>query len=103
MAFCEESLLLIGRQMAARATYGEGAIPPGGIGMKSKPSETRVNRETAELTRALAEDVRDPEVRRLLHELADRYDKLRSSSAGHCGANNMITPDGKHLPLDVWK
>ena len=103
MAFCEESLLLIGRHVAARATYGESAIPPGGNGMKNKSSETRINRETAELTRALAEDVRDPEVRRLLHELADRYDKLHSNSAEHCGASDMITPDSKHLPLDVWK
>jgi hypothetical protein len=71
MAFCEQSLWLIGRHMATRASLGEDAVTKDdGI-----HQETQISDETARQARALAEDVRDPEVRRLLRELADTYDQ----------------------------
>jgi hypothetical protein len=71
MAFCEQSLWLIGRHMATRAALGEDtAAKEAGI-----HQEAHISDETARQARALAEDVRDPEVRRLLRELADTYDQ----------------------------
>lgn len=88
MTFCEQSLWLIGRHMAARASQGEDAIP---LDASVSP-DTRIDHETARQARALAEDVRDPEIRRLLRELADRYERT-------------ATPEGKrpHPSPVFWK
>jgi hypothetical protein len=88
MAFCEQSLWLIGRHMATRASHGEDAVP---LDAAISP-DTRIDCETAQQARALAEDVRDPEIRRLLRELADRYDRTQG-------------PDGKrpHALPAFWK
>jgi hypothetical protein len=90
VAFCEESLSLIGRHMAARAVHGDGAIPPDGLASASP--HIRINLETAKQTRALAEDERDPEIRRLLQALADRYDEMAIPDSEH----------GRLLP-NLWK
>ena len=76
VAFCEEGLSLIGRHLAARALFENGAIPATESGMPGETSRAHTHHETARQTRAFAEEVRDPDTKRLLHALADRYDQM---------------------------
>ena len=47
-----------------------------GVESKIEPSRLRLLRENAADTRALSEEANDPEVKRLLSELADSYDLM---------------------------
>ncbi len=82
LAFCEEGLMLIGRHVATRASSGGGLLHHES-GMEPETPQARMHRETAELTRAYAEEVRDPEIRRLLRSLADRYEQMALPGRGH--------------------
>jgi hypothetical protein len=71
VALCEEGLSLIGRHI-----FEHGAIQPCESGTGGESPRARIHHETARQTRAFAEEVRDPETRRLLRALADRYDQM---------------------------
>jgi hypothetical protein len=83
LAFCEEGLMLIGRHIAARASSGTGEFPRHESAMEPETPQARMHRETAELTRVYAGEVRDPEIRRLLCSLADRYEQMALPSRSH--------------------
>jgi hypothetical protein len=76
LAFCEEGLKLIGRHIAGRASSGTSGFPLHESAMEPETPQAREHREAAELTRAYAGEVRDPEIRRLLSSLADRYEQM---------------------------
>ncbi len=82
VAFCEESLSLIGRYVVASAYLETGAMPPSEGDMEGGSQDARLHHETARRTRALAGEVSDPEVRRLLCALADRYEELAATDGG---------------------
>lgn len=71
VALCEEGLSLIGRHI-----FEHGAVRPCESGTACESPSARIYHETARQTRAFAEEVRDPETRRLLRALADRYDQM---------------------------
>ena len=81
LAFCEEGLLLIGKHITSRASFEDGVLDL--RGMEAEPPQARINRETAEQARAFAGEVRDPEIRRLLCALADRYEQMAVPNRGH--------------------
>ncbi len=83
LAFCEEGLMLIGRRIAVRASASAGVLPHHESEMEFETPQARMHRETAELTRAYAEEVRDPEIRRLLRSLADRYEQMAVPGRGY--------------------
>ena len=76
VAFCEESLSLIGRHIGARTSFERGAIPQCESGAAGDSSLASIHHETARQTRDFAGEVRDPETKRLLFALADRYDQI---------------------------
>ena len=80
LSFCEEGLLLIGKHIAARTSLEEGVLDL--RGMEAESPQARMHRETAEQTRAFAGEVRDPEIRRLLCALADRYEQMAVPNGG---------------------
>jgi hypothetical protein len=93
MAFCEESLMMLGKHMAARALHPDDMHLQAGTAVEIEPARSGPNHETAKLTRALAEDFRDPEIRRLLCALADKYDGLASPDC-----------ESEHIPVaGSWK
>ncbi len=85
LAFCEEGLMLIGKHITARASASAGAsgLSHGEGDMEPETQQERMHRETVELTRAYAEEVKDPEIRRLLRSLADSYEKMAALGGGH--------------------
>jgi hypothetical protein len=85
LAFCEEGLMLIGRHITARAATGASArgLLHDESDIEPETPQARMHRETVELTRAYAEEVRDPEIRRLLRSLADKYEKMAAPGSGH--------------------
>jgi hypothetical protein len=80
LSFCEAGLLLIGKRIAAHTSLEEGVLDL--RGMEAQPPQARMHRETAEQTRAFAGEVRDPEIRRLLCALADRYERMAVPNGG---------------------
>jgi hypothetical protein len=83
MAYCEEGLSLIGKHIATRAYFGEGPLQPGESVMEGQSPQAQLHLQTAKQTRAFAEEVRDPEIRRLLCALADRYDQMAIPEGPH--------------------
>jgi hypothetical protein len=83
LAFCEEGLMMIGKHIATRASAGAGGLWHHESEMGFETPQERMHRETVELTRAYAEEVRDPEIRRLLRSLADRYEQMAVPGRGH--------------------
>jgi hypothetical protein len=83
IAFCEESLLLIGRHIAARTHFEAGAGSPRQSANEGETLQARMHRETAVQARAFAEKVRDPEIKRLLGALAERYDQMAVPGRRH--------------------
>ena len=79
LSFCEEGLLQIGKHIAAH-TYFESVELEGRV--ETETPQARMHRETAVQTRAFAGEVRDPEIRRLLCALADRYEQMAVPSGG---------------------
>jgi hypothetical protein len=80
LSFCEEGLLLIGKHIAARTSLDEDVLDL--RGMEAESPRARMHRETAVQTRAFAGEVRDPEIRRLLCALADRYEQMAVPNGG---------------------
>ena len=83
LSFCEEGLLLIGKHIAARTSWEAGELDLREGGMEAESPQARMHRETAVQTRAFAGEVRDPEIRRLLCALADRYEQMAVPNGGH--------------------
>ena len=80
LSFCEGGLLLIGKHIAVRSSLEEGVLDL--RGMEAESPQARMHRETAVQTRAFAGEVRDPEIRRLLCALADRYEQMAAPNGG---------------------
>lgn len=74
---CKRNLGLLERQIAACVASGEG-MPQQHYWLESKiePARAELCRESAAGTRALSEEAKDPEIKRLLLELADSYDLM---------------------------
>jgi hypothetical protein len=79
MAFCEESLLLLGKHLAANSLHQPDMHLQTAPAQDQDANCSRAGQDTARQTRALAEDFRDPEIRRLLCALADKYEEMASS------------------------
>jgi hypothetical protein len=74
---CKRDLSRLDEQIAACMASGEGMPRPSyWIESKIDPLRLRLYRESAADTRALSEEAKDPEVKRLLLELADSYDLM---------------------------
>ncbi len=61
------------------ASREESLRPSFGLDSKIEPVRAKLCRESARGTRAFSEETNDPEVKRLLLELAGSYDRLANS------------------------
>ncbi|MGO9484462.1 MAG: hypothetical protein ACLPX9_07745 [Rhodomicrobium sp.] len=80
IAACRQNLLRLGEQIAACTASREGGRPARRQ-RHTEPLEAQLCRESAHSTRAFSEEANDPEVKRLLLELAGSYDRMLKRSA----------------------
>jgi len=74
---CKRNLDRLDEQIAECNASREGRLPPASeLESKIEPIRVQLCRESARGTRAFSEEANDPEVKRLLRELADSYDRM---------------------------
>ncbi len=86
---CKQNLDRLDEQIAECTASREESLGPA-FGLESKivPVRAQLCRESARGTRALSEETNDPEVKRLLLELADSYDRMAKWGVAD-GANEV--------------
>ncbi len=74
---CKQNLDRLDEQIAeCTASREENLRPSFGLDSKIEPVRAKLCRESARGTRSFSEETNDPEVKRLLLDLADRYDRM---------------------------
>jgi len=74
---CKRNLDRLDEQIAECNASREGRLHPASeLESKIEPIRVQLCRESARGTRAFSEEANDPEVKRLLRELADSYDRM---------------------------
>ena len=84
LAACKRHLAHLDRQIAECNASREGSFLATAEA-NAEPLEVQLCRENARSTRAFSEEANDPEVKRLLLELAGNYDRMAKRSAAADG------------------
>ncbi len=74
---CKQNLARLDEQLAKCTASPEESLHPAfGLDSKIEPVRVQLCRESAKETRAFSEETNDPEIKRLLLDLADSYDRM---------------------------